>query len=394
MSDKIPVPSASFRTTITDKVTVGDTEIKIDATTDDSGNDLDGEVIGFVIDKGKSTEDFILGTVDAGNSQLTGVVSLNVRTLAQTSGAGQDHRKKATIEITSFPYLSHVVRRLNGDEDLDASSIPQYDAAPSFSSASNQLCTVKFAEDQANAGAANASTVQKGIVEIATTAETDAGTAQGSTGADLAVNPAQLAASIYSTRLPSAGQKTLLDGITASYAEINALDGYTGDVNDLNEMSDFFQNTDATGTEVESLTDGSGIGSTLHYHLIKFGKATRSMSTASGNQTIAHGLGVTPRYIEIQGILSTAAAANWFSHSHGMYDGTTTISISGCTSDSGTNHTETTSSTTYILQFFEVTSGNNQSCTVTMDATNITLAWTKTGSVGTGEANFIWKAYA
>lgn len=53
--------------------------------------------------------------------------------------------------------------------------------------------------------------------------------------------------------------------ITASGAEINVLDGYTGDVNDLNEMEVFFGSTDISGAEAETLTNGSN-ADTLHTH--------------------------------------------------------------------------------------------------------------------------------
>lgn len=74
----------------------------------------------------------------------------------------------------------------------------------------------EYIDGIAIAGAPNASLTAKGLVESATTAEIDAGTAAGSTGADLSSRPDQLAASIYNTRLPTANQKAGLAGVSGT----------------------------------------------------------------------------------------------------------------------------------------------------------------------------------
>lgn len=56
-----------------------------------------------------------------------------------------------------------------------------------------ELATKKYVDDTAIAGAPDATTTVKGIVEIATQAEVDAGTTTGATGASLAVRPPELA---------------------------------------------------------------------------------------------------------------------------------------------------------------------------------------------------------
>lgn len=79
------------------------------------------------------------------------------------------------------------------------------------------------------AGAPDASTTTQGIVEEATLAEIDADTGAGATTARLFVNPAVLATSKYGTRLPSATQKTFLDGVVGAilpYAGIAAPTGF------------------------------------------------------------------------------------------------------------------------------------------------------------------------
>jgi len=60
--------------------------------------------------------------------------------------------------------------------------------------------------------------------------------------------------------------KDLLESITASASEINQLDGATITASQLTEAGTFFANTDMTGAEAETLTDGSDADS-LHVHL-------------------------------------------------------------------------------------------------------------------------------
>jgi hypothetical protein len=64
-----------------------------------------------------------------------------------------------------------------------------------------QAATKKYADDLAIAGSPNASTTMKGIVEEATQAEVDAGTATGGSGARLFVNPSTRQTRYVSTQV-------------------------------------------------------------------------------------------------------------------------------------------------------------------------------------------------
>ena len=98
---------------------------------------------------------------------------------------------------------------ISGDWDFSiiAPSIPTMTSGDTGRAAS-----IEYANALAIAGSPDSTLTVKGIVEIGTTAEIDAGTTTGATGASLAVRPDQLAVSIYNTRLPSAGQKDALTG--------------------------------------------------------------------------------------------------------------------------------------------------------------------------------------
>ena len=109
------------------------------------------------------------------------------------------------------------------------------------------------------------------------------------------------------------------------------------------------------------------------------GIASHDMSTASGNQTIAHGLGKIPKNVRMKFRVS---ATDEF----GFYNGTTTA-MAGSTSASPA----AISSSTYIFDYIS----NSDTCTasITFDTTNITLAWINTNSPS-GTVMFAWEAEA
>lgn len=131
----LPVPIASFETTITNKISKDVTTIPIDSVTDDDGNSMDTKVLGLVIDKGGDDEEFILGTVDAGNMQLTSVTrGVSVTDgITSVTALKKQHGKKAPIEITDHPYLVKVVRVLNGTDP--AGGVMQHPSARTISNA-------------------------------------------------------------------------------------------------------------------------------------------------------------------------------------------------------------------------------------------------------------------
>ena len=180
-------------------------------------------------------------------------------------------------------------------------------------------------------GNINATTTAKGIVEIATQTQTNAGTALGDTGASLAVTPETL-----SSRLST-------DGYVSTFA---------------------------------------------------CGNTTYDISTASGTQTIAHGLGAAPSFVRLRAVVSnlaTSASGAETSTTETTYNGTTQASvyIYHASSSSAGN-----SNSTHGVAFRVFSSlGDYQSGVITYDATNITITWTKTASP-TGTANIMWEATA
>lgn len=458
---QIPEPIASFKTTITNSITSTDTTIVIDSVTDDDGNSMDAKVLGFVIDKGTSSEEFVIGTVDSANSQLTSVtrgVSV-VDGSSSVAGLKSSHRKKASIEISDHPYVVRIARALNGTDGIDPSYRPKLSSDTDATddkefvtrgemnrtvggdiTTSRVLVTATAGETIAAGNlcymdsttnnewmlcdADTAATVDNRLLGIAQGAGTNgneisggmllmgldsnqtgmtagdvmyagntAGGISSSAGTtEVTIGVAHSATELFFSprfdqQLTEAHQDLLvtLSGITSSVAELNTLDGYTGDVNDLNEMETFFGLTDMTGTEAETLTDGSD-ASGLHYHKFGHGVTTRDLSAATGSQTIAHGLSATPKKVKITCKFGTTNGTT--DESVGIYDGTNTSSIYVYNND-----TLTAGNSTSNMAYIQTSAGNIQAATCTVDGTNITLSWTKTGTP-TGTAQILWEAYA
>jgi hypothetical protein len=123
------------------------------------------------------------------------------------------------------------------------------------------------------------------------------------------------------------------------------------------------------------------------------GVASRALDAASGDQTIAHGLGRVPKFIRVTTKYQTASSEN-SSESVGAYNGTLIscvwlikpgASAAGNTGQSSANIAEVYNGAT-LTDF--------QKAVPTVDATNITLAWTKGGTPGSKNIEIMWEAFA
>lgn len=124
----------------------------------------------------------------------------------------------------------------------------------------------------------------------------------------------------------------------------------------------------------------------------KIGITTRAGTTASGSQTIAHGLGRTPKKVKITVIsVGNSGGTGHFVTSVGAYDGSTQSAITGRNDTSG-NAASTDNSAT--LTVYMVDDTNRQEGSVAVDATNITITWTKVSSGISGTMQILWEAEA
>lgn len=110
---------------------------------------------------------------------------------------------------------------------------------------------------------------------------------------------------------------------------------------------------------------------------------TRAQDAASGTQTIAHGLGRVPKFVTIFGAVKPNSN-NLVATSQGFYDGTTQKSVYiEASGGGGTNALTPSVDSVAAVHLGIEGSGTQQVGTMSFDATNISIAWVKTGSPGT-----------
>lgn len=158
-----------------------------------SAEEIDFAKIGgrlyLTINPGGSTEEYCYVTGRSGNT-YTGLV----RGLSYQGAPTADDSRKLPHSAGEPVVATDYGGWFSNMFDPTAEFRPQYSSSPTFGAGSElHLIPKEYADALAIAGAPNASTTQKGIVEEATDAETTAETETGGTGARLFVTPAKMA---------------------------------------------------------------------------------------------------------------------------------------------------------------------------------------------------------
>lgn len=263
-----------------------------------------------------------------------------------------------------------------------------------------------------NPTGADASTTSKGVVELATYAETVARTTTGSTGAKLVPTPDVLPSVLaYDYQADSVGTDSYAitcspaptaytTGMRFSFKAGTANTGAaTLNVNSLgaktikkNVSSDLATGDILANQIVEVMYDGTNMQmlSLKAGGAYSSGTTTKDANDASATQTIAHGLGATPKWVKITAILPGTTNNNTpqLLQSISVYNGTTQTSLSLILSAANVS----TVSTSFIISGASTGSSANSTGVITFDATNISIAWTKTGSPGTTVYTLLWEA--
>lgn len=284
-------------------------------------------------------------------------------------------------------------------------------AANSDTKVATQKATKTYADALAIAGSPNASTTAKGIVEEATQAEYDARTATGGTSARLFVNPSTVRGILYNDYAADAGANDTYT-ITVTPAPTAYVTGQvyvfkantvntgaaTLNVNSLGAKT-IVKNYNVTLTDgdikanqiVEVVYDGTNfqlLSPISSITGLSNGATSRDLSTASGTQTIAHGLGVAPRKVDLFVKFGRGTTTPELAESKGQW-------VSGYENCIFSNFVQGSAPTfsTNTTSVYIVANGGTwtYSGLVTVDATNITITWTKGGSPS-GSAIILWEA--
>ncbi len=395
MSIQLTKLIADFDTQLAAPISIGATTASLVSVTDDDGNTIPNGTYGFTIDAGNSSKEYIICTLTS--TALTAVYSITRQGVA-TSGFVRNHRRGAKVTITDWSAMKGIQNVL--EVGYASATTPTTDY---------MLATKKYVDDASFIGATNASTTTPGVVELPTQAEVDAKTASGGLG-PLVVTPDTLRATKYNDAVASAtgtdsyaitvapaitayvtGQEfTFIADVANTGACALNVSGLGAKTIKKDVSSDLATGDILAGQTVKVIYDGTNMqlvsrnGTTatpaINY---KAGSATYNLSTASGTQTIAHGLGATPTMVKITGG-SGYDAGNSFGSSTSIYFNST---------QSSWNAYETSSTTEVASADFRFYTSNAEYQTgiITVDSTNITITWTRTGATASVTAYLVWE---
>lgn len=124
--------------------------------------------------------------------------------------------------------------------------------------------------------------------------------------------------------------------------------------------------------------------------------SSRAGNAGAGNQTIAHGLGTTPKYVKITAWINVAAGTPAIEKfdSTGVYNGTVMKVGYSFIRYQGSGAAQVGNTSSSFIVFLIDDSGNFQKATITVDATNVTLAWTVSSSISTNNINLLVESFA
>ena len=369
---------ADFETQLSTALAVGGTSFTLASATDDDGVALPSGAYYFTIDNGSSNKEYVLGTL--ASTAVTAVFSVS-RQGTETSGVVRAHRVGASVIMTDFATYKKYM------DGIALVSAPDGDAST------------------------------KGVYQMATQAQTDAGTIVGSTNSNLVVNPSTQRGRAYNDYAADAGVSdayaiTVTPAITA-YATGQV---FTFKANTANTgaatlavsglaAKDIRKNVSAVlatgdilasqiltvvydGTNFQVVSKVSPTQSMVATIVRNSGSATKNLADADAATTVvAHGLGVAPVKVRMRTLTSSTtifvvADGTWANSAYTERD---------LFSDNAGNPVANVS-TSYILNLKGVgTSSAFQTATIAVDATNLTLTWAKTNAP-TGTITILWEA--
>jgi len=374
---------ADFRTSLSAKISAGGTSGSIQNNLDDDGVILPTGSYYFTLDADNAQKEHIRATLTAKN--LTDIYSVS-RQGVETSGTVREHRIGATVSITDFAHILVHNKILNGDEAL-VNKI-SYATDLTFTD-DKELVPKKYVDDIAIAGAPDSTVAVKGIVLMSsaptvptapTALNSEEVSASGGTGAGedkvVRANASGYIDKDFIELGTDPGLEFVSNGLEAKIKSAGGL------VKDADGLSVDTGTTDGkivqmtTGDKLPAV-DGSNLTGINNYTVIS---ATRDRTASSGDVTYAHGLGVVPKKITVN--MVTVGA-----FSYGVYD------VGGnqyCNYvDSGSGGYGSHQGQASNVVDYEGSGVSQYGSITAVDATNITITWTKAGSPSAGTLSLI-----
>lgn len=252
----LPKVLANFTTSLATKISSTASSLTLSRSTDPDGTTLSGQYI-LTVDEGTSVEEHMLVTLagSAGTIDTRGLSKVDMTTSKTANKFAHD--RGAETKITNA-VLIKTVNRLNGTEAFDSVALTGVASIAGLSTPTSgettKAANVAYVNGVAIAGAPDATTSVKGIIELATAAELAAGTATGSTGASLVA---------AGTNFNATSSAAVLVPVTNSSGKLAAgFGGSASSLATLNGSSLVVENpANATATPTASkipIADGSG----------------------------------------------------------------------------------------------------------------------------------------
>jgi len=251
LSAALPAATAVFETSLAAPITSSATTLTLTANSVRGGGSVSGYTC-LTIDEGSAQAETVCGTLSGttmtgmsrGISQSTGTTTVAALQFA--------HRRGANVKITDFPVIQIVKAQNNGEDTFPNQLIYAAGVTPTNTSA---LTDKEYVDGLAfsGAGVIDATSIAKGVVELATGAEAAASTATGGSGP--LVLPASIATSTYNS---------------ATAANVVPVTGGGGTIDD-----DFIPSTIAHSLSLSGSGSISNIASTTVYATTTTGTWTK-----------------------------------------------------------------------------------------------------------------------
>lgn len=386
---------------------IGDTSIVLKSFKDIGGTNITMTDLGSVgymtLEPGNGTLEeqisFTGVTQNAnGTATLTGVKTVLFKSpYTETSGLAKTHAGSTTAILSNTAgYYQQFVHRDNaetilGEKTFTSTAIAKYDSHPTFTT-DTEIIDKKYADDLAIAGSPLATSSVYGLSKLSL---------------DPATPATPIAVGDNDTRVPTQGENDALVGTSGTPSSTNkyvtnddtsatATNNKCVRGNGSAKIDTGWINTGTSANQIVQLDssaklpaiDGSALTAVSSY---SSGLTTRDAETASGTQTIAHGLGVIPKKVTLFATRNTNASPD---RSHGTYDTFGQHCIWYETAQA--NGSGVSNSFAISIISTSTSDGYYSTGVVSVDATNITITWTRTQyGVGGGTTTYqiLWEAF-